>query len=195
MRWPCSTGWRREHRRVVVIGRSLGSGVAVQVASARPVARLILVTPYDSLEEIAAMNYPVFPVRWMMLDRFDSGRHAAKVTAPTLLIAAERDEVIPRASTDRLLGQSSARGWPGSASSAARITTSATAIPTTSACSPRHALSAALGRREAAPQPSARRRRNGHERLLGAPHPRIDARAARLAARRRRRRSAAAPRA
>ena len=41
----------------------------------------------------------------MMLDRFDSGRHAAKVTAPTLLIAAERDEVIPRASTDRLLGR------------------------------------------------------------------------------------------
>ena len=94
-----------QHRRVVVIGRSLGSGVAVQVASARPVARLVLVTPYDSLEEIAVKNYPVFPVRWMMLDRFDSGRHAAKVTAPTLLIAAERDEVIPRASTDRLLGR------------------------------------------------------------------------------------------
>ena len=41
----------------------------------------------------------------MLLDKFESGRHAAKVTAPTLLIAAERDEVIPRASTDRLHGR------------------------------------------------------------------------------------------
>ena len=47
-----------QHPRVVVIGRSLGSGVAVQVASARPVARLVLVTPYDSLEEIAAKHVP-----------------------------------------------------------------------------------------------------------------------------------------
>ena len=92
-----------QHRRIVVIGRSLGSGVAVQVASARPVARLILVTPYDSLLEIAATRFPVFPVRWLLLDKFDSGQHAAKVTAPTLLIAAEHDEVIPRASTERLL--------------------------------------------------------------------------------------------
>jgi hypothetical protein len=94
-----------QHSRVVVIGRSLGSGVAVQVASARRVARLVLVTPYDSLEDIAARQFPWLPVRWILLDKFDSGQHAARVTAPTLLIAAENDEVIPRASTDRLLAR------------------------------------------------------------------------------------------
>ena len=42
-----------EHKNIVVVGRSLGSGVAVQLASRRPVARLVLVTPYDSIAEIA----------------------------------------------------------------------------------------------------------------------------------------------
>ena len=91
-----------EHPNVVVIGRSLGSGVAVHVASLRPAARLILVTPYDSLVELAANQYPYFPIRWLLLDRFESWRYAAQVTAPTLVVAAERDEVIPRTSTEAL---------------------------------------------------------------------------------------------
>jgi pimeloyl-ACP methyl ester carboxylesterase len=75
------------------------------VASARRVARLVLVTPYDSLEEVAARQFPWLPVRWILLDKFESGRHAATIAAPTLLIAAEKDEIIPRASTDRLLAR------------------------------------------------------------------------------------------
>jgi pimeloyl-ACP methyl ester carboxylesterase len=93
------------HPRVTVIGRSLGSGVAIQVASARPVERLVLVTPYDSLEELAARRFPGIPVGWILRDKFESGRYAAKVTAPTMLIAAGNDKVVPRASTDRLLGR------------------------------------------------------------------------------------------
>ena len=93
------------HPKVTVIGRSLGSGVAIQVASARPVERLVLVTPYDSLLEIATHRFPGIPIGWILRDKFESGRHAAKVTAPTLLIAAANDTVIPRASTDQLLGR------------------------------------------------------------------------------------------
>jgi len=91
------------HPDVVVIGRSLGSGVAVQLAAARRVERLVLVTPYDSLLGIAAGQFPFVPVRWLLRDTFDSGRAAPRVEAPTLLIAAEHDEVIPRASTELLL--------------------------------------------------------------------------------------------
>ena len=93
---------RAEHRNVVVVGRSLGSGVAVHLASLRPVARLVLVTPYDSLQDLAARQYPYFPVRWLLLDKFESWRYAQEVSAPTLLVAAEHDEVIPRASTQAL---------------------------------------------------------------------------------------------
>lgn len=90
------------HPQVVAVGRSLGSGIAVQLASQRPVARLVLVTPYDSLVELAAHHYPWFPVRWLLRDKYESWRYAARVTAPTLLLAAEHDEVIPRARSEAL---------------------------------------------------------------------------------------------
>lgn len=93
---------RGAHRNVVVVGRSLGSGVAVYLASQRPVARLVLVTPYESLPDLAAHHYPYFPVRWLLLDRYESSKYAKQVTAPTLLIAAEHDEIIPRASAQAL---------------------------------------------------------------------------------------------
>jgi len=91
-----------DHRDIVVVGRSLGSGVAVHLASVRPVARLVLVTPYDSLQELAAQRFPCLPVRWLLFDKFESWRYAQHIAAPTLVLAAEHDEVIPRASTEAL---------------------------------------------------------------------------------------------
>lgn len=93
----------QRHAGVAVVGRSLGSGVAVQLASARPVARLVLVTPYDSILEVAAGALRWLPVRWILRDTFESWRYAPRVQAPTLLIAAEHDELIPRARAEALL--------------------------------------------------------------------------------------------
>jgi pimeloyl-ACP methyl ester carboxylesterase len=94
-----------EHPQVAVVGRSLGTGVAIRLASQRPAARLILVTPYNSLLELGIRQYPMFPVKWLLKDTFDSAKYAAHISVPTLLIAAEHDEVIPRSSTVRLYGQ------------------------------------------------------------------------------------------
>ena len=58
-------------------------------------ARLILVTPYDSIQEIAAAQFPIFPVRWLLRDKFESWRYAPKVNAPTTILVTENDEVIP----------------------------------------------------------------------------------------------------
>lgn len=91
-----------QHPHIALVGRSLGSGVAIRLASQRPASRLVLVTPYNSLEELAVRQYPIFPVKWLLRDRFESWRYAARITMPTLLIAAEDDEVIPRSSTQRL---------------------------------------------------------------------------------------------
>jgi pimeloyl-ACP methyl ester carboxylesterase len=91
-----------DHPHIIVIGRSLGSGVAVHIASERPVERLVLITPYDSLAAIAATQFRYFPLSWLMLDKFESWRYAPKVTAPTQLIAAQNDEVIPAANTEAL---------------------------------------------------------------------------------------------
>lgn len=90
------------HPNVVVMGRSLGSGVAIRLASERSVARLVLITPYSSIVELGARQFPFFPVRWLARDKYESWRYAPKITVPTLLLAAENDEIIPRASTDDL---------------------------------------------------------------------------------------------
>lgn len=88
--------------KITLIGRSLGSGIAVRVASEREVAALILVTPYDSIQDIAARHFPLFPVRWLLQDRYESWKYASRVKAPVTIIVAEQDEIIPRASTDLL---------------------------------------------------------------------------------------------
>jgi pimeloyl-ACP methyl ester carboxylesterase len=91
------------HANVVVVGRSLGSSVAIRLASERPVAGLALVTPFDSIAAIAAQHYPWVPVNWLFLDKYESWRHAPRVSAPTLVLVAEHDRIIPRDSTDRLM--------------------------------------------------------------------------------------------
>ena len=93
---------RANHHDIVVVGRSLGTGIAIRLATQREVSRLVLVTPYDSLQELAASQFPAFPVRWLLGDKYESHRHAPNIVAPTTIVLAEHDEVIPRASTERL---------------------------------------------------------------------------------------------
>ena len=93
-----------KHKAVIVVGRSLGSGVAAYVASVRPVAKLILVTPYDSIERVAAGQFPWVPVSLLLKDKYESWRYAPKITAPTLLVAAANDSLIPAKHTLALLG-------------------------------------------------------------------------------------------
>jgi hypothetical protein len=94
---------RKRHPDVVIVGRSLGTGVAIQVAARRRARRLVLVTPYDSIAEVAATHFRAFPVRWIVQDRFESWRVAPFIRIPTTVIVAERDVVIPFAHTQRLL--------------------------------------------------------------------------------------------
>ncbi len=94
-----------KHPNITLIGRSLGSGVALHVASRRPAARLVLVTPYDSIAELAGQQFPFVPIRFLLSDKFESWRFAPAVTIPTTLIAASHDEVIPMASTRKLLSR------------------------------------------------------------------------------------------
>jgi pimeloyl-ACP methyl ester carboxylesterase len=90
------------HSRIRVLGRSLGSGVAVYLASQREVEQLVLITPYDSIAAVAAQQFPHLPVDWLLLDRFDSVTRAAAVRAPTRILVAERDEVIHPQHSHRL---------------------------------------------------------------------------------------------
>lgn len=91
-----------EYTSISVIGRSLGSGVATYLAANRSVERLVLITPYDSIVNVAQQAYPLMPVSMLLHDRFESVKNVASITADTLIIIAERDELIPRKSSDAL---------------------------------------------------------------------------------------------
>lgn len=87
---------------IVVMGRSLGSGLAAHVAANRPVAGVILVTPYDSLVAVGREAHPFVPVGWLLRHPFDVAPDAARVTAPTLMLVAGADTLIPPRHAARL---------------------------------------------------------------------------------------------
>lgn len=82
---------------VLVIGESLGAGVAARAAAAQRelIAGLMLITPWNRLEDVAAHHYPWLPVRWLLRDRYDSAAHLAAFERPVLVVVAEHDRVVP----------------------------------------------------------------------------------------------------
>ena len=93
---------RRERAEIAVMGRSLGSGVAVQLASERPVERLVLVTAYDSLVNVAREYFRWLPVGLLLRDRYESATRANEVEAPVLIVIAGEDEIISRERSEAL---------------------------------------------------------------------------------------------
>lgn len=83
-----------DNKKIVVIGRSLGTGVATYLAQTRQVRGVILVSPYDSLVSIAREHFPFLPVKLLLRHRFDSLSRAPFISAPLLIIAASDDNVI-----------------------------------------------------------------------------------------------------
>ncbi|VXB41167.1 alpha/beta hydrolase [Massilia sp. 9I] len=91
--------------RIAVVGRSLGSGVAVQVAKERPVHSVVLITPYDSILAIAKRRFRVMPIEYMLRHRFESIKYAPSLKAPTYVLRAAADDVVPHSHTDQLVGK------------------------------------------------------------------------------------------
>lgn len=87
---------RARHAEVSVVGRSLGAGVAVRLASERPVERLVLVTAFDSLVNLAREHFRWLPVGLLLRERYESTARAPRVRAPVLLVVAGEDEIVPR---------------------------------------------------------------------------------------------------
>jgi pimeloyl-ACP methyl ester carboxylesterase len=81
--------------RIVAMGRSLGSGVAVYLATERPLRGVILVSPYDSLVEVGRRHYPFLPISLLLRHRFDSIARAPRIDTPLLCLVARGDRIIP----------------------------------------------------------------------------------------------------
>jgi hypothetical protein len=96
------TAARYDPSRIVAWGFSLGTGVAVAIASEHPVGKLILEAPYTSTIDVAASLFPIVPVSLLMRDRFHSDRRIAGVTVPLLVMHGDADPAINIAFGERL---------------------------------------------------------------------------------------------
>jgi fermentation-respiration switch protein FrsA (DUF1100 family) len=88
--------------RIALWGESLGSAIAIAVASEAPVAKLVLETPFTSAADVGASIYFFLPVRLLMKDQFRSDLRIARVKAPILILHGERDGVVPIGFGERL---------------------------------------------------------------------------------------------
>jgi fermentation-respiration switch protein FrsA (DUF1100 family) len=88
--------------RIMLWGESLGTGVAVALAAQRPVARVLLESPYTSIADVAGTIYWFVPVRLLIKDPFRSDARIGRVTAPVMVLHGERDTVVPIAFGERL---------------------------------------------------------------------------------------------
>ncbi|MCG8428081.1 MAG: alpha/beta hydrolase [Chromatiales bacterium] len=93
----------QQHATISVVGRSLGSGVATYLASEKPIEKLILITPYDSIQNVAQDKFPFYPMSLLLWDKYDSVGRVGKISAETLVLLAEYDQIIPAKYSNRLI--------------------------------------------------------------------------------------------
>lgn len=86
----------------IVIGNSIGSGTATQMALEFEPAALILISPFDSLIDVAAETMPIIPVRMLIRDRFDNVAKIGELSMPILIQHGTVDKVVPYAHAVRL---------------------------------------------------------------------------------------------
>jgi pimeloyl-ACP methyl ester carboxylesterase len=94
--------------KIIVFGRSLGTGIAVYLASQRPVQGVILVSPFDSVKRIAQNKFFFVPIFLLLKHPFDSLARATSIEVPMLAILASEDTMIPPSHSVRLI-----QAWKG----------------------------------------------------------------------------------
>jgi hypothetical protein len=98
--WLIQKGFKSD--RIIIIGESLGSGVAARLASQSGAAGLILIAAHSGMDEIAQRQFPLFPARWLIKDRYPYLNHISRIDMPLIWIHGTSDKLIPFAAGQRL---------------------------------------------------------------------------------------------
>ncbi len=89
--------------RIVVLGRSLGGGVAAWLASRHRPAALVLESTFSSLVSLARECYPYLPVGLLLRHRYPTIERIPAIRSPILVVHSREDEVVPYAHAERIL--------------------------------------------------------------------------------------------
>ena len=97
--------------KVIVIGRSIGTGVATYLSSQRKTTATVLITPYENMIDVAFEKYPFVPIGLLIKHPFESDKYAQTITTPVLSLISKNDEVIPKHHAYHLM-----KAWKGKTS-------------------------------------------------------------------------------
>ena len=87
------------------MGRRLGSSAGTYLASKRPVDKMLLISPFDSIKSVAQNKFPIYPMFLLLKDKYDSIGRVKDISAKTIVLIAENDEVIPKKHSLRLISE------------------------------------------------------------------------------------------
>ena len=96
---------QNKYSKISIVGRSLGSGIATYLASKRSIEKLVLITPFDSIKNVAQKKFPIYPMSLLIKDKFDSISRVKHIQAKTIAVVAEKDQVIPNKHAFRLISE------------------------------------------------------------------------------------------
>lgn len=89
--------------RLIVYGESLGSGVAVELATRVPVAGVIMDEPFTSIGDVAQKMIPILPIRYLVRNKYDNLGKIGRINAPLLVFHSHEDELFPYSYSERLV--------------------------------------------------------------------------------------------
>ncbi len=80
---------------IIIYGESLGTGVASEIAQNKNFAGVILESPFTSMVDAAKNKYPIFPIKYLLKDKYESEKKIKNINCPILIMHGKLDEVVP----------------------------------------------------------------------------------------------------
>ena len=90
------------NKNIVIYGESLGSSIAVELGIKNKFKYIILEATFTSIQDIAKRRYFIYPVKYLVLDKFDNYSKINKILSPILIISGKKDEIVPHFHSKKL---------------------------------------------------------------------------------------------
>ena len=84
-----------ENKNIIIYGESLGTGIATEVAQNKKFAGIILESPFTSMVDAGSSKYPIFPIKLLLKDKYESNKKIKNIKSPILVMHGEEDKIVP----------------------------------------------------------------------------------------------------